>query len=166
MAKSKKGSNSSNGVSVASAAASSGSGFQPGKKATRFELRAMNVAEFGYLGGVPTGQQPEVAFEMCLVSVTGDGLSMRGTKEIETLFDGKAQVFTKKDVNALFRRFGGARTAEVGLVAIDRAEQGNGESCGVRFTLPQQLPVVQALIDQRRVELTRETPATPTSATP
>lgn len=141
---------------------------QPGKKAVRFEVRALDVNEWqGVAQQRPGFAMARAALDFGLVSVEGDGLSLRGTKELDTGLGVKRQVMSMHDIQALFARFGAVKLAEIGIIIIDRAEQGNGDGCGVRYTLPQPWPDAQELTARQHAERTRGTSGeTPTSATP
>lgn len=113
----------------------------PGMRATRFTIRALDVNEWRAVSAQRPGfPMASAAVELALVSVDGPSLSFRGTKEIDTGLGVNRTTMSPRDLNELFTKLGSVKLGEIGVAIIDRAEQGNGDGCGVRFTLPQPWP--------------------------
>lgn len=135
----------------------------PSMRATRFTVRALDVNEWKAVSAQRPGFPMACsAVELALVSVDGPGFSYRGTKELDTGLGVNRTVMSAKDINNLFAKLGSMKIGEIGVCIIDRAEQGNGDGHGVRFTLPQPWPDAA---EAKRLQLAAQTPETSATKT-
>lgn len=139
----------------------------PGMQPRWFEIRALDPFEVAAVKSAVSAAGMVIPAIQCgLVSVTGpgfdDGTATRPTRDKEAPDGRRVGVWDPKDIDALFKRLGWNRLLEVALVIIERADAGNVDGGGVRFTLPPLSQPVLAQSDRLRAEQTREESATRT----
>lgn len=139
----------------------------PGTAPRWFEVRALDPFEVASVKSAVSAAGMVIPAIQCgLVSVSGpgfeDGAAVRPTRDKEAPDGRRVGVWDPRDLDALFKRLGWNRLMEVALVIIERAEAGNVDGGGVRFTLPPQSQPVLARNAALRAEQTREVSATPT----
>lgn len=139
----------------------------PGRTPIWHTLRPLTLVDLDMLATRPQALQARLAYELALVSVEGcdalapSGAAWRPAREIEDADGGMRPAPSQSEMQRLFLAVGREAMLELGLVVIERADQGNGERGDTSYTVPPLLSDVVA-----RSARPRAAPTPPTSATP
>jgi hypothetical protein len=142
----------------------------PGRVPVWHTIRPLGLPDLDTLALRPEGLRARLAYELAIVQVEGcakispGGAAWRPEREIEGVDGRPRPAPTAADMDLLFRFLPHGRDdmLEIGLVAMERADQGNGARGDVNYMAPPLLSDVLTRSAHLRAEQTRGMSVTPT----
>ena len=142
-----------------------------GKRPVHYELRPLHLPDVEFVTSLPPTLQARAAFEAAIVAIDGldvlapGGSVWRPRKEVEDALGQRRAVPTREEMNELFHVLpnGLDTIQEIGLVALERATQGNGRRGAPRFTVPPLFSPEVTRSERLRAERSRTSSGTPST---